>query len=102
MVPGLYGKCVSVRLWPLGGDPGVAEAFGSSSSFLGDQVQHGQKEAGKALSFLPLPVVLLHQDIQEPPRLQLTDVPQVTWGRRTRHTHKRKGDITKPSPQARE
>lgn len=59
-------------------EPGVAEALGSRSSFLGNQIQHGEEEAAEALRVLPLPLVLLHQDVQKPPRLQLSDVPQLT------------------------
>lgn len=65
-------------------DPGVAEALGSCSSFLGNQIQHGEEEAAEALRLLPRPLVLLHQDLQEPPWLQLSDVPQLTC---ETHTH---------------
>lgn len=59
-------------------EPGVAEALSSRSSFLRNQIQHGDEKAAETLRLLFLPLVLLHQDVQKPPGLQLSDVPEVT------------------------
>ena len=68
---------------PLGGDPGMAQALGCSGPLLRDEVQHGKQEVGEGVRFLRRPLVLLHQHLQQPPRLQPGDVLQVPCGRRT-------------------
>lgn len=63
---------------PLGGDPCVSEALCSRSSLLWYQVQHWEKEASKGSCLLFRPLILLHQHLQQTPRFQLGNVPQVT------------------------
>lgn len=63
---------------PLEGEPGVAQALRGRGSLLGDQLQHGDQEVGEALGFLAGPLVLVHQHLQQAPRLQLGDVFQIT------------------------
>lgn len=58
----------------LGGDPGVFQALGGCGSFLRQQLQHGQQEGAELGGFLPRPLVLIQQDLQQTPRLQLGDV----------------------------
>lgn len=69
------GSCLGE---PLEGEPAVAQAFGGCGSFLRDELQHGQKKVCEALGLLPRPLVLVLQDLQQTPRLQLGDVLQVT------------------------
>lgn len=63
----------------LGGEPWVREALGRRGPPFRHQVQHGQQEAAERVSLLLGPLVLLHQDFEQAPRLQLGDVSQVTW-----------------------
>lgn len=63
---------------PLEGEPGVAQAVCGCGSFLRDQLQHGQEEVSEALGLFVGPLVLLHQHLQQTPRLQLSDVFQIT------------------------
>lgn len=64
---------------PLEGEPGVAQALGSSCSFLRDELQHGKKKVCEGLCFLPRPFILILQNLQQTPRLQLGDVLQITF-----------------------
>lgn len=57
----------------------MGEALGRCGSPFRHQVQHGQKEAAKALGLLFGPLVLFYQHVKQTPRLQLGDVTQVTW-----------------------
>lgn len=72
------GRC-NERRSPLEGEPRVAQALCRRGSFLWDQLQHGNKEVGEALSFFAGPLVLVNQHLQQAPRLQLGDVFQITW-----------------------
>lgn len=65
----------------LGTQPRVAETLGGSGPLLRDELQHGQQEGGEARGLLLRPLVLLHQDLQETPGLQLGDVLQVACGK---------------------
>lgn len=67
------GVCNGWRV-PLEGKPGVAQALCSRGSLLWDQLQHGNQEVSEALGFFPGPLVLVDQDLQQAPRLQLGDV----------------------------
>lgn len=61
----------------LGVDPGVAEAVPRRGPFLGHHFQHGQQEVGEVAGVFVRPSVLLHQHVEQRPRLQLGDVPQL-------------------------
>lgn len=71
----------------LGCEPRVGEAVGGRGSPLGHQVQHGQQEAAEAVRLLFGPLVFIHQDVEQAPRLQLGDVTQVTWDSRQNLSH---------------
>lgn len=66
---------------PLGGEPGVAQAFCSRGSLFRNQLQHGKQEVCEALRFFAGPLILVDQHLQETPRLQLGDVFQITCRR---------------------
>lgn len=55
----------------LRGDPGVFQALGSRGSFLWQQLQHGQEERAELGGVLLTPLVLVQQDLQKAPGLQL-------------------------------
>lgn len=61
-------------------EPGVGKALGSSRAPGRLRGQHGQEEAGKGSRLLQWPLILLQQDITEPPWPQPLDVPQFPWG----------------------
>lgn len=58
----------------LGADPGVLQTLGSCGSSLRLQLQHSEEEGAEAGRVLLAPLVLVHQDVQQAPRLQLGDV----------------------------
>lgn len=53
------------------------QALGGCGSFLRQQLQHGQQEGAELGGLLPRPLVLIQQDLQQTPRLQLGDVSQL-------------------------
>lgn len=57
----------------------MGEALGRRGPPFRHQVQHGQQEAAEGVGLLLGPLILLHQDVEQPPRLQLGDVSQVAW-----------------------
>lgn len=61
----------------LGVDPGVAQAVPRRGPLLRHHLQHGQQEVGEVAGVLVRPAVLLHQYVEQRPRLQLGDVPQL-------------------------
>lgn len=66
-----------ISLW-LRGQPGVVEAFAGRGSLLRHHLKHGQKEVSEVAGVFMRPAVLLHQHVKQGPRLQLSDVPQLT------------------------
>lgn len=71
------GKRVSERRSWLRVDPGVVEAFAGRGPLLGHHLQHGKQEVGEVSGVFVRPAVLLHQHVEQRPRLQLGDVPQL-------------------------
>lgn len=67
-------------------EPRVPETLSSGGPLLRDEFQHRQQEVCEAGSLLLGPLILLYQNLQEAPRLQLGDVFQVTCGDSTRVT----------------
>lgn len=63
----------------LGVQPRMPETLSGSGSLLRHELQHGQQEICEASSLLLRPLILLHQNLQKTPRLQLGDVFQVTF-----------------------
>lgn len=63
----------------LGSEPWMGEALSRCGSPLRHQVKHGQQEAAERVGLLLGPLVLLNQDVEQSPRLQLGDVSQVAW-----------------------
>lgn len=63
----------------LGAYPGVFEALCSGGSFLRHYLQHGLQERAELDGFFPGPLVLIQQDLDQTPRLQLRNVPQVAF-----------------------
>lgn len=61
----------------LGVDPGVAEAIARCGPLLGYHLQHRQQEMGEVAGVFMRPSVLFYQDVEQRPRLQLGDVPQL-------------------------
>lgn len=61
----------------LGVDPGVTEAVARRGPLLGYHLQHRQQEMGKVAGVLVRPSVLFYQHVEQRPRLQLGDVPQL-------------------------
>lgn len=62
----------------LRGDPGVFQTLGSRGSSLRQQLQHGQEEGAELGRVLLAPLVLVQQDLQQAPRLQLCDASQLS------------------------
>lgn len=56
----------------------MLQAFCRSSSFLWYKFQHGEEEVAELSRLLQRPLVLLQQHLEQSPRLQVTDVPQLT------------------------
>lgn len=79
--------CCSLSRRGLGIEPRVAETLSSSGPLLRDELQHGQQEICEASSLLLRPLILLHQNLQKAPRLQLGDVFQVTCGDTVQGSH---------------
>lgn len=72
--PGVINR---MQVLGLRGDPGVSETLGSRGSFLRQQLQHGEQEGAEVGSFLPGPLILIQEDLQQTPRLQLGDASQL-------------------------
>lgn len=65
----------------LGIQPRVPEALSGGGSLLRNKLQHGEQEICEAGGLFLGPLILLHQNLQKAPRLQLGDVFQVTCGK---------------------
>ena len=69
-VPGRHGTASRLQ-------PGVTEAVGGRRTLLGVEVQHRQEKVGEGVGLDFRPLVLLHEDLVQSPRLQLGDVTQL-------------------------
>lgn len=56
----------------------MVEAFARRGPLLGHHLQHGQQEVREVAGVFLRPAVLLHQHVEQRPRLQLGDVPELT------------------------
>lgn len=59
-------------------EPRVVEAFTGRGPLLRHHLQHGQKEVSEVAGIFVCPAVLLHQHVKQGPRLELSDMPQLT------------------------
>lgn len=55
----------------------MSETLGSRGSSLRQQLQHGEQEGAELGSLLLGPLILIQQDLQQTPRLQLGDASQL-------------------------
>lgn len=77
-----WSMCSEVKR-PLEGKPSVSQTVGSSGSFLWQELQHRKQEISEGLGLLTRPLVFIHQNLQQTPRLQFSDVLQVTYRKHT-------------------
>lgn len=62
--------------------PRVLQALRCRRSPLRLQLQHGQQEITELSRLIQRPLVLLQQNLEQTPRLQVGDVTQLTWNRK--------------------
>ena len=75
-----YHKGVLWRRNVASRQPGVSETVGGRGALGRVKRQHRQQEVGELARLLLGPLVLLHQDLVQRPRLQLGDVAQLACG----------------------
>lgn len=56
----------------------MRETLGGSCPPFRHKIQHGHQEAAEGVGLLFGPLVLVYQDVEQTPRLQLGDMAQVT------------------------
>ena len=71
--------CRMQLVWLRITQPLVLQRHGGCRPLLGVVFKHWQKEVSKGISVDRVPLVLLNQDIEETPRLQLGDVTQLSY-----------------------